>query len=70
MLDGAAVGDPSGAWDQLAPAVRADLGHRCGAGRAEGALVGADKRGTLRLEGGPAPFAPGAHLERHWGLTG
>lgn len=66
LLDGAARRDPTWARDQLATAVGADVDHRRRASGAEGAFIGADKRGTFRLEGGPAPFTPGSHLECHW----
>ncbi len=64
-LDGATLGDPSRPRDQFATAVRADMGHRCCAGGAECAFIGADERGPFRLEARPAPFTLGSHLECH-----
>ena len=69
-LVGAALGDPSRPRDQLASAVGTDMGHRFCAGRAEGALIGADECGPFGLEACPAPFTLGPHLEWHWGFVG
>src|SRR5918997_4189718 len=55
----------SRARHQLPAAVRAGVVHTGRAGRAEGALVAADKGGPALGEGGPAAFARGAHLQAH-----
>ena len=52
--------------DELAAAVRADVLHRLGTGRAERALVRADRGVGAVVECGAAALARGPHLERHY----
>lgn len=56
--------------NKLSSAVRADMRHGGGAARTERALIGADERFPVRLEGGVTAFADRSHFECHWTSEG